>query len=120
MNENKHLLTAVKTWAAVAWADGKLVESERTTMKAIILASKLTDQERTIAATYLDEPVKLADLDLERIPPAERIHIFSVACGVSAMDKDIAAAERTFLDKLASALSISPADAQAARTGAGL
>jgi uncharacterized membrane protein YebE (DUF533 family) len=120
MNDNKHLLTAVKTWAAVAWADGKLVESERTTMRAIILASKLTDPERAIAATYLDEPVQLADLDLDRIPPADRLHIYSVACGVSAMDKDIAAAERIFLDKLATALSISPADAQKARTGAGL
>lgn len=120
MNDNKHLLTAVKTWAAVAWADGKLVEAERTTMRAIILASKLTDQERTIAATYLDEPVKLADLELDRVPPAERIHIFSVACGVSAMDKDIASAERVFLDKLATALGLSPADAQKARAGAGL
>jgi uncharacterized membrane protein YebE (DUF533 family) len=120
MNESKHLLTAIKTWASVAWADGKLVEAERMTMKAIIQAAKISDQERAIAASYLDEPVKLADLNLDRIPASERIHIYSVACGVSAMDKDIAAAERVFLDKLAIALGISADDAKRARAGAGL
>ncbi len=120
MNDSRHLLTAIKTWAAVAWADGKLVEAERMTMRAIIAAAKLSDAERTIASVWLDEPVKLDDLALERIPQTERLHIYSVACGVSAMDKDIAAAERTFLGRLATALGISADDAQKARTGAGL
>jgi uncharacterized membrane protein YebE (DUF533 family) len=120
MNESKHLLTAIKTWAAVAWADGKLVEAERVTMKALIATARLTDAERTIAAAYLDEPVKLSDLALERIPPGERLHIYSVACGVSAMDQDIAKAERVFLDRLAAALELSPDDAIKARAGAGL
>jgi uncharacterized membrane protein YebE (DUF533 family) len=120
MNESKHLLTAIKTWAAVAWADGKIVEAERMTMKAIIAAAKISDEERTIAAAYLDEPVKLADLALDRIPASERIHIYSVACGVSAMDKDIAKSERVFLDRLAAALEISADDAAKARSGAGL
>jgi uncharacterized membrane protein YebE (DUF533 family) len=120
MTESKHLLTAIKTWAAVAWADGKIVESERMTMKAIIAAAKISDQERTVAASYLDEPVKLSDLNLERIPASERLHIYSVACGVSAMDQDIAKAERVFLDRLAAALGISAEDAAKARAGAGL
>lgn len=120
MSDTKHLLTAIKTWAAVAWADGKLVEAERLTMKAIIAVAKISDEERTIASEWLDEPVKLADLNLDRIPPSERFHIYSVACGVSALDKDIAAAERTFLEKLATALGISAEDAKKARDGAGL
>lgn len=120
MNDSKHLLTAIKTWAAVAWADGKLVEAERMTMKAIIAAAKISDDERKIAGVWLDEPVKLADLALDRIPQTERLHIYSVACGVSAMDKDVAAAERIFLDKLATALGISADDAKKARDGAGL
>lgn len=120
MNESKHLLTAIKTWAAVAWADGKLVPAERMTMKAIIAVAKISDQERTIAEAYLDEPVKLADLALERIPAAERAHIYSVACGVSAMDKDIAAAERVFLDRLAIALGLPDEEAKKLRDGAGL
>lgn len=120
MSDTKHLLTAIKTWAAVAWADGKIVEAERMTLKAIIAAARITDDERKIAEVWIDEPVKLADLNLDRIPPSERLHIYSVACGMSAMDKDIAAAERSFLDKLATALGISAEDAKKARAGAGL
>lgn len=120
MNESKHLLTAVKAWAAVAWADGKIVEAERLTMNAIISVAKLTDDEKAIATAFLDEPVKLEDLALDRIPNDEKIHIYSVACGVANMDKDIAQAERTFLDKLASALQLGPDDAKKARAAAGL
>lgn len=120
MSDTKHLLTAIKTWAAVAWADGKLVPAERAMMKAIIEAAKISDPERAVAATYLDEPVRLADVALERIPPAERLHIYAVACGVPAMDEDIAKAERAFLDRLATALGISAEDAAKARAGAGL
>ncbi len=119
MSDTKHLLTAIKTWAAVAWADGKIVPAERLTMDAIIAAAKISDAERVIAASYLDEPVKLADLALDRIPAAERLHIYSVACGVSAMDQDVAASERVFLDKLAAALGLSAEDAKRARDGAG-
>jgi uncharacterized membrane protein YebE (DUF533 family) len=120
MNDSKHLLTAIKTWAAVAWADGKIVPAERLTMDAIISVAKISDAERKIAMSYLDEPVKLADLALDRIPASERLHIYSVACGVSAMDKDVAAAERVFLDKLATALGLSAEDARKAREGAKL
>lgn len=121
MNDSsKHLLTAIKTWAAVAWADGKIVEAERLTMKAIVAVARITDVEREVAAAWLDEPVKLSDLALERIPPSERLHIYSVACGVSALDKDVAKAERVFLDKLATALGLSAEDAKRARDGAKL
>jgi len=120
MNDSKHLLTAIKAWAAVAWADGKIVDAERLTMSAIISVAKISDEDRVIAMAWLDEPVKLDDLSLDRIPASERLHIYSVACGVAAMDKDIAAAERTFLDKLATALGVSADDAKKARTAAGL
>jgi uncharacterized membrane protein YebE (DUF533 family) len=120
MTDSKHLLTAIKAWAAVAWADGKIVEAERMTMTAIIGLAKINDADRKIAMAWLDEPVKLEDLALDRIPNTERIHIYSVACGVAAMDKDIAQAERTFLEKLATALSLDAAEAQQARKAAGL
>ncbi len=120
MNDSKHLLTAIKAWAAVAWADGKIVEAERMTMTAIIGLAKISDAEKTIALSWLDEPVKLDDLALDRIPNPDRLNIYSVACGVAAMDKDIANAERIFLDKLATALSLDAAEAQKVRKAAGL
>lgn len=120
MSDSNHLLTAVKLWAAAAWADGVVVEAEAMTMRAIIAAAKLTDQERALASTWIESKVSLEEVGLAKIPRDERLHIYSVACGVTAMDKDVAAAERAFLDRLAKALQIDDADAQKARAAAGL
>ena len=120
MNDSNHLLTAVKLWAAAAWADGVIVEAEAMTMRAIIAAAKLTDEERALASTWLETKVNLEEVGLARIPREERLHIYSVACGVATMDKDVAADERAFLDRLAGALQIDDADAAKARSAAGL
>jgi uncharacterized membrane protein YebE (DUF533 family) len=120
MSDNNHLLTAVKLWAAAAWADGVVVEAEAMTMRAIIAAAKLTEQERALASTWLEVKVSLEDVGLAKIPRDERLHIYSVACGVAAMDQDVAAAERAFLDRLGKALQLDDADARKARTAAGL
>lgn len=120
MNDSKHLLTAIKVWAAAAWADGVIVPAEAMTMRAIISAAKLTDSEKKVASMWIDQKVSLDDVAVDKIPADERLHIFSVACGVAAMDKDVAAAERGFLDRLATTLGLSTEDAKKARTGAGL
>jgi uncharacterized membrane protein YebE (DUF533 family) len=120
MGDTNHVLTAVKIWAAAAWADGVIVESEAMTMKAIISVAKLTDAERAIASGWVDKKVTLEDIELDKIPTGEKVHIYSVACGMVAFDKDIAASERGFLDRLGKALGISDADAKQARAGAGL
>jgi len=115
-----YLLTAVQVWAAAAWADGVIAEAEAMTMKAIIHAAKLTDAERATATTWIDKKVSLEDVKVDKIPPDERVHIFTVACGMLVMDQDVAAAERSFLDRLAKVLAISDADAKKARAAAGL
>jgi uncharacterized membrane protein YebE (DUF533 family) len=120
MGDTNHLLTAVKVWAAAAWADGVIVESEAMTMKAIIEVARLSDAEKATARGWIDRKVTLEDVELDKIPASERVHIYSVACGMVAFDKDVAAAERGFLDRLGKALAISDADATKARQGAGV
>ena len=120
MSDTNHLLTAVKVWAAAAWADGVIADAEAMAMRAMIAAGKLSDAERAQASTWIEKKVSLDDIELARIPKEERVHIFSVACGVAAMDRDVAAAERGFLDRLAKALGLDDTDAQKARAGAGL
>ncbi len=120
MGEPNHVLTAIKVWAAAAWADGVIVEAERLAMTAIIEVATLTESERDVARRWIDHRVGLEDLELAKIPAAERLHIYSVACGMAAFDKDVAAAERGFVDRLGTALGISAADAAKARAGAGL
>jgi uncharacterized membrane protein YebE (DUF533 family) len=120
MTNRNYFLTAVQVWAAAAWADGVIAEAEAMTMRAIISAAKLTDEERATASGWIDRKVTLDEVDIAKIPPGERLHIFTVACGVAAMDRDVAAAERGFLDRLAKALDIPEADANRARAGAGV
>ncbi|MCA9675960.1 MAG: DUF533 domain-containing protein [Kofleriaceae bacterium] len=119
MSDQDYLLTAFKVWAAAAWADGVIVDAERATMQAIIAASKLSDEQRAVATGWLAAPVTVDDAELAKIPEHERLHIYSVACGVAAMDRDVAAAEQAFVERLATALGISKADADKARQGAG-
>jgi uncharacterized membrane protein YebE (DUF533 family) len=120
MNEADHLITAIKVWAAAAWADGIVVESEAMTLRAIIEVAKLSDEQRKTARRWIDSKVSLEDVEVGKIAPAERVHIFSVACGMVAFDQHIAETERGFLDRLQKALAISDADAKKAREGAGL
>jgi uncharacterized membrane protein YebE (DUF533 family) len=120
MNDGDHLVTAVKIWAAAAWADGVVVESEAMTLRAIIAVAKLTDEQRATAVRWIDTRVTLEDVDVKNIPAADRVHIFSVACGMVAFDQKVAAEERGFLERLAKALDLSAADAAQARKGAGL
>jgi uncharacterized membrane protein YebE (DUF533 family) len=118
MNDSDYLMTAVKVWAAAAWADGVIVESEALAMHAIIEVAKLTDAQKDEARGWLTKKVALEDLKLAAIPASERLHIYAVACGMIAFDKDIAADERSFLDRLAKALQIPDADAAKARSAA--
>jgi uncharacterized membrane protein YebE (DUF533 family) len=117
---SQHFLTAVHVWAAAAWADGVIAEAEALTMKALIQAAKLTEEERATARRWIDEKVKLDDVDLTKLERAERLHIYSVACGVVAMDRDVAAQERGFLERLRGALQLDEAEAKQARDAAGL
>lgn len=119
MSDRDHVFMAVKIWAAAAWADGVIVDSEAMTMKAIIQAAKLTDEQRATARTWIDQKVDFEDLDLAAIPAAEKLHIYSVACGMVAFDQDVASAEKGFLERLGKALALSPADQKKARDAAG-
>ena len=120
MSDRDYLMTAIKVWAAAAWADGVIVESEAMTMRAIIAVAKISEEQRQVALGWLDTKVSLEDVELPNIPQAERAHIYSVACGMVAFDQDVAGAERAFVDRLGKALALSDADMKKARDGAGL
>jgi uncharacterized membrane protein YebE (DUF533 family) len=117
---SQHFLTAVHVWAAAAWADGVIADAEALTMKALIQAAKLTEEERATARRWIDQKVRLDDVDLTKLQRDEWLHIYSVACGVVAMDREVAAMERGFLERLRNALQLDEADARKARDAAGL
>jgi uncharacterized membrane protein YebE (DUF533 family) len=119
-DESSRVLTAIKVWAAAAWADDLLSEQEEHAMRALLSAARISDEERAVAASWIDSKVSLDDVAVAAIPMDERVGIYAAACGVVAIDRSIADAERIFLERLAEALELDPAQAAKVQRDAGL
>ena len=119
-DSNPQVLLALEVWIAAAWADGKITEAEEAGMQAVINIAKLTDEERKTAHGWLKTKVSLDDINVSQIPPTERVNIFAAALGVVAMDEEVAAAEKQFLERLQIALQIDDKTAASIRKSAGV
>ena len=103
------ILSVIKVWAAVAWADGVLAEAEAEGMRRLIRSADLTNEERSAALTYLDSRVEMPELYLKNLNPESRRGIYRAACRMAVVDHVFAHAERRLLDRLREVLAI-PAD----------
>jgi uncharacterized membrane protein YebE (DUF533 family) len=103
------ILTVIKLWAAVAWADEVLAEPEAAGLRKLIAAAELTADERTAAMALLDRKVALADTPLHSLAPDARRGIYRAACRMAIVDHVLAASERAMLDRLRGVLAI-PSD----------
>lgn len=117
---NPQVLLALEVWIAAAWADGVITPAEEAGMQAVIGMARLTDEERATARGWLTARTELDDINVSQIPAAERLNIFAAALGVVAMDDDVAAAERTFLERLQVALQLDDAAVAGVRAHAGV
>lgn len=106
-----NFLSAIKIWAAMAWADGVISAEEAVAMKAIIKVGKLTDDERKTASAWLDTKVELDTAGLGEMSDDDKRTLYLSAAQVAAIDSDIADAERAFLARLRKALAIDDATA---------
>ena len=120
MQSESAFATAVKVWAAAAWADGVISPEEAMVMRAIVSSAKLTDDEKQAALGWLDNKIELADVDLSTIAVHDREHIYAAALGVVAIDKEIAEGETVFLGRLRQALEIGEETAKRMHAAAGL
>ncbi|HUS33642.1 MAG TPA: DUF533 domain-containing protein [Kofleriaceae bacterium] len=100
------ILSVIRVWAAVAWADGMLAESEAEGMRRLIRTADLTNDERSSALTFLDAKVDLPDLYLKNLNPESRRGIYRAACRMAVVDHVFAHAERKLLDRLQALLGI--------------
>lgn len=103
------ILDVIKVWAAIAWADGVLAESEAEGMRRLIRTADLTNDERATAMSYLDTRMGMPDVYLQNLSPESRRGIYRAACRMAVVDHVFAHAERKMLDKLKESLGI-PAD----------
>ena len=93
-------------WAAVAWADGVLAESEAEGMRRLIRTADLTAEERTAASRFLDARTELPETYLQTLNPEARRGIYRAACRMAMVDHVFAHAERKMLDLLQHNLAI--------------
>ena len=100
------ILSVIKVWAAVAWADGMLAESEAEGMRRLIRTADLTNDERGLAMGYLDARTELPELYLKNLNPDSRRGIYRAACRMAVVDHVFASAERKMLDRLQGLLGI--------------
>ena len=100
------ILSVIRVWAAVAWADGVLAASEEDGMRKLIRAAELAVEERVTAARYLDQKVDLPDVYLQNLNPEARRGIYRAACRMAVVDHVFAHSERKMLDKLQTLLGI--------------
>lgn len=106
------ILSVIRVWAAVAWADGVLAEAEAEGMRRLIRTADLTNDERKAAMAMLDARTDMPELFLKNLNPESRRGIYRAACRMAVVDHVFASAERKMLDRLQQALAIPPDIAQ--------
>jgi uncharacterized membrane protein YebE (DUF533 family) len=106
MATESQILSVIRVWAAVAWADGVLVEAEAEGMRRLVRTADLTADERRAALTFLDDKTELPDVYLANLTPESRRGIYRAACRMAVVDHVFAHAERKMLDRLKGILAI--------------
>lgn len=110
MGESQYL-SVIRMWAALAWADGVIVDSEAAAMKRLVESADLTDEERETALGWLDKKVELDTTNTSGLSEEARHGIYRAALRLAGVDLDFAEEELQFLDRLRGALEISESTA---------
>jgi uncharacterized membrane protein YebE (DUF533 family) len=100
------ILSVIRVWAAVAWADGVLAEPEAEGLRRLIRNADLTTDERTAAMGLLEGKVLLPETYLESLTEDARHGIYRAACKMAIVDHVFTVTERKVLDKLRAVLAI--------------
>jgi tellurite resistance protein len=94
------IVTAIRVWAAVAWADGQLADAEADGLRRLIRSADLLPEERAAATKLLDKKVELPDAYLTNLNPDARRGVYRAACRMAVVDHMFTATERALLDRL--------------------
>lgn len=100
------ILSVIRVWAAVAWADGMLAEAEAEGLRRLIRGAELGADERDVANHLLDGKIDLPDVYLASLTPESRRGIYRAACRMAVVDHVFAHSERKMLYKLQGMLAI--------------
>ena len=104
MRENPSL-SVFRLWAAVAWADGAVVEAEAQQYQSLLDYAGLGDAERTTARGFLEHKIEL-DLGALAVEPKARENVYETAVRMAAADHEYVLQELLVLSRLQAALNI--------------
>jgi uncharacterized membrane protein YebE (DUF533 family) len=100
------ILSVIRVWAAVAWADGLLAAQEAEGLRRLVKAAELTEEERAVATEFLDSRIDLPETYLVNIAPDARRGVYRAACRMAMVDHVFAKTERAMLDRLRKLLGV--------------
>ena len=100
------ILSVIRMWAAVAWADGVMSETELDSLGRLIRTADLTDDERAAARTFLDTKTGLPETYLTNLTPEARRGIYRAACRMAVVDHVFSVTERALLDRMRNLLGV--------------
>ncbi len=92
---------------AMAWADGRLDDSEKDGIRGAARVLNLPKSLRDELEKVIDKPTPFDELLLEKLGPKDRAFAFVAAAWMAGADSDVADKERGLLDKLADRLEFS-------------
>jgi uncharacterized membrane protein YebE (DUF533 family) len=111
MSEN-HFLGVIRVWAAVAWADDVIADSERTAMERLIKTAPLDDAQRAEAFGWLEHKIELDASEVAGLSRDSRLGVYRAAARLAAVDQDVAVEEKAFLVRLRDALGLDEQEAR--------
>lgn len=106
------ILSVIRMWAAVAWADGVMSETEVDSLSRLIRTAELTEDERIAAQGFLANKTGLPETYLTNLTPDARRGVYRAACRMAVVDHVFSVTERALLDRLRNLLSLQPDVAQ--------
>jgi uncharacterized membrane protein YebE (DUF533 family) len=100
------ILSVIRMWAAVAWADGVMSETEAESLSRLIRHADLTDDERAAAREFVTTRTELPETYLTTLTPDAKRGVYRAACRLAIVDRVFSVTERALLDRLRNLLGI--------------
>ena len=100
------ILSVIRMWAAVAWADGVMSETEVESLSRLIRTADLTDSERAAARVFLEARTGLPETYLTNMSPEARRGVYRAACRMAVVDHVFSVTERALLDRMRNLLGV--------------
>jgi uncharacterized membrane protein YebE (DUF533 family) len=106
------ILSVIRMWAAVAWADGVMSETEAESLGRLIRTADLTDDERMGARAFIASRTELPETYLTKLTTEARRGVYRAACRMAVVDHVFSVTERALLDRMRNLLGIPAQTAQ--------